>query len=85
MLFICRIMEISNSQSSALSDGELNAILNDAVPVSTKKSTMWGVRKFTDWLSKRRMTCDFHTIEAAELADMLRKFYGELQPKQGVR
>ena len=74
-------MEISYSQSSLLSDGELSAILNDAVPVSMKKWRSFDMKKFDDCLSKRLMTCDFRTIDAAGLADMSCKFYGEVQQK----
>ena len=74
--------EVPNSQTSSLDEAELNEIINDAQPKSTKLATKWGVKKFEEWLAKREKTCDFFTIPSTELAELLRKFYAEVQPKK---
>jgi hypothetical protein len=53
-------------------------------PSSTKRATLYGVKKFSDWLNKRSKVCDFHTVTKEELNELLRKFYAEVKSsKQG--
>ena len=46
---------------------------------ATKKATSWGVRKFEDWATKRKISIDLKTCTACELNETLRKFYAELK------
>jgi hypothetical protein len=68
-----------NSQSSELNDNDLMQMEHDARPESTNRATMYGVKKFQDWLTKRGKTCDFRTISAADLNELLRKYYAEVK------
>ena len=43
--------------------------------INTKKQTSWGLKKFTQWLEKRKISCDIHTMSPAELNKMLPKFF----------
>ena len=49
------------------------------MPVNTKKQTSWGLKKFTQWLEKRKISCDLHTVSPAELNGILRKFFAEVK------
>ena len=74
--------EISMSQSSELCDEELDQLVQEAEPESTKVAGEWGFRKLTEWLTRRKMVVNFHTIEPSSLAVILRKFYGEVKTKK---
>jgi len=47
-----------NSQSSQLEEEDLQNVEADSVPVNTKKQISWGLKKFTRWLEKRKISCD---------------------------
>ena len=64
--------ENQNSQSSQLEEEDLQKLEVDSVPVNTKKQTSWGLNKFTQWLEKRKISCDRHTVSPAELNGILR-------------
>ena len=49
------------------------------MPVNTKKQTSWGLKKFTQWLEKRKISCDLHTVSPTELNGILRKFFAEVK------
>ena len=68
-----------NSQSSQLEEEDLQKLEADSVPVNTKKQTSWGLKKFTQWLEKRKISCDLHTVSPAELNGILRKFFAEVK------
>ena len=68
-----------NSQSSQLGEEDLQKLEADSVPVNTKKQTSWGLKKFTQWLEKRKISCDLHTVSPAELKGILRKFFAEVK------
>ena len=68
-----------NSQSSQLKEEDLRKIEADSVPVNTKKQTSWGLKKFTQWLEKRKISCDLHPVSPAELNGILRKFFTEVK------
>ena len=64
-----------NLQSSQLEEREdLQKLEVDCVPVNTKKQTSWGLKKFTQWLEKRKISCDLHTMSPNELNGILQKF-----------
>ena len=63
-----------DSQSSQLEEEDLQKLEDDCVPVNTKKQTSWGLKKFTQWLEERKISCDRHTVSPTELNKILRIF-----------
>ena len=76
-------MEALNSQGSDLCEEELQNLEECAKPQSTKRSTEYGVKKFTEWLEKRQIKVDYNIIKPDELNDILRKFYAEVKSNSG--
>ena len=74
---------LSSSQSSSLDEEEMVRMETEAVPESTSKATKSGVTKISNWLKKRKMDVNFHTVSAEELATILRRFYAELKKDNG--
>lgn len=70
------------SQSSVMSEGEIQALEEDSVPESTAKATKYGLGRFEAWLERRNLSCDFHTISSTELNNILRRFYAEVKSKR---
>ena len=82
MAFISR--ESISSKNSELNEGALLELENSAKPENTKRATAYEIKRFQQWLDRRGKTCDFATVSANELNDLLRKFYAEVKPvKQG--
>ena len=77
------IVENIDKNISDMSDGEINALVNEVVPNSTKRSTAWGTKVFEKWLEKRNIEIDLHQISADDLALHLKKFYAEIKKKNG--
>ena len=75
--------DILSSQTSAIDEEEMTRMEDSAVPESTSKSTKAGVKKFKDWLRKREIEVNFHSITAAELTPILRRFYAEVKKADG--
>ena len=75
--------ECENSQSSQLEEEHLQKLEADSVPEKTKKQTSWGLKKFTQWLEKRKINCDLLTVSPAELNGTLRRFYAKVKTNQG--
>ena len=59
------------SQSSSSDEKELQKIEESARAPNTRKSTVYGVKKFSEWLEKRNKTCDFFTVSPEELNELL--------------
>ena len=74
-----------NSQSSQLEEEDRQKLEADSVPVNTIKQIFWGLKKFTQWLEKRKISCDLHTVSPAELNGILRKFFRRGENKQENR
>ena len=68
-----------HSQSSQLEEEDLQKLEADSVPVNTKKQTFWGLKKFTQWLEKLKISCDLHTVSLAELNEILRKCFAQVK------
>ena len=64
--------------NSSLDEYDLENLEKASVPKNTLKATVYGMKKFVDWITKRGKTCDFHSISAADLNVLLRKFYAEV-------
>ena len=54
-----------------------------ACPENTAKNTKWAFKKLTDWMRKRKVDVDLKTVSGADLAPILRRFYGELKSGNG--
>ena len=63
------------SNSSDLGDDYLDRMETEAVPAATLKATLYGMRKFNEWLQKRGRSVDLATVKAEVLNGHLRKFY----------
>ncbi|XP_044170136.1 tetratricopeptide repeat protein 28-like [Acropora millepora] len=61
--------EFENSQSSQLEEEHLQKLEADSVPKNTKTQTSWGLKKFTQWLEKRKINCDLLTNAYQSLGD----------------
>ena len=73
------------SHGSSLDEQQLQQIETSSKPATTQRSTIYGIKKFTDWVQKRAKTCDFQTITAEDLNELLRKYYAEVKSaKPGV-
>jgi len=46
------------SHDSQLDDGQLDLLELSSKPTSTVNATKWGVRKLSQWLAKRRRSCE---------------------------
>ena len=66
-------------QSSQLEEEDLQKLEADCVPINTKKQTSRGLKKFTQWLEKRKISCDLYTMSPTELNGILRKFFAEVK------
>ena len=71
-----------NVQSSQVEEEDLQKLEADCVPVNTKKQTSWGLKKFTQWLEKRKISCDLYIVSPAELNRILQNFFGEVKTKE---
>lgn len=76
--------ELAQSQSSDLSEGQLDALVTESKPATTQRCTDWGLRKFSKWSEKRNIKTDFATVSPDELNNTLRKFYAELKSDKGM-
>ena len=72
-------LAMEESQGSSLDDEELARLEESARPSSTTAATKSGIRKFEDWLQRRGKSCDYASISAVELNDLLRKYYAEVK------
>ena len=74
--------EFENSQSSQLEEEHPQKLEAHSVPEYTKKQTSWGLKKFIQWLEKRKINCDLLNLSPAELNGILRRFYVEVKTNQ---
>ena len=54
--------ELLLSQTSSIDEEEMLKMENSAVPESTSRATKCGVKKITEWLKKRQIEVNFHTL-----------------------
>ena len=74
---------ILSSQSSSIDEDEMQQMESAAVPETTSHATKSGIKKLTNWLKKRNISINFHTITEQELSSILRRFYAELKRDNG--
>ena len=72
-------LAMGESQGSSWDDEELARLEESARSSSTTAATKSGIRKFEDWLQRRWKSCDYASISAVELNDLLRKYYAEVK------
>ena len=72
-----------STQSSIVDEEEMAKIESEAVSGSTTKATKGGVNKLKNWLKKRNIDVNFHSVSADELANILRRFYAEVRKDDG--
>ena len=70
---------VLKDDSSEMGDNEICAPVDETVPETTKRSTIWGIKVFKKWIEKRHVSVDFNTIDAAELVNFLKKLYAEVK------
>ena len=75
---------INSHHSSDLDSSQLDELEVSTQPEATKKITKWGVKTFSSWCEKRKISVDFGTVSVSSLAETLRKFYAEVK-KQGTK
>ena len=76
--------ESQSSQSSIVDDETMERMENEATPETTSKATKSCMKKLFQWMIKREIDIDFRTINADELALILRRFYAEVK-KENVK
>ena len=67
------------SQNSELDESDLNKLEETSKPQSTNNATKSGVKKFTTWLVRRGLECDWATVSPDDLNGLLRRFYAEVK------
>lgn len=75
--------DTAEQNASDLSDNEINALVDEVTPSTTKRSTVWGAKVFQKWQEKRQIEVDLNTVSAEDLAAHLKKFYAEVKKKNG--
>ena len=74
---------LQSSQSSIVDEEEMAKMESEAVPDSTTKATKCGVNKLKNWLKKRNIDVNFHSVSADDLATILWRFYSEVKKDDG--
>lgn len=73
----------SQSQNSEMDEQAIQSLEVESKCESTTRSTVYGIKRFKEWLNKRGLECNFGTVTAEELNELLRKFYAEIKGKKG--
>ena len=71
--------EVASSQE--FGEVDLNNIVEESKPESTKKCITWGLKKFFRWAEKRNKH-DLKIIPLEQLNTTLRQFYAEVKTKK---
>lgn len=66
-----------------LDDREIDKIEEDRHEVNTKRSTVWALAVFKDWLVQKNMSADFDSYGKEKLNQMLRSFYASVRNANG--
>ena len=77
------VVSAADLYDSDLDDDALDRLVGKARPKNTHRNTKWGLNRFNGWCLKRKIDVDLHTVTALDLAQILRKFYGELRSQSG--
>ncbi|XP_072018850.1 uncharacterized protein [Amphiura filiformis] len=68
---------------ASTTEAELQRLEQARHEKKTVDSTAWAVRLFKDWCKESNLPQDFEKLPVAELATLLRKFYGEVRKTNG--
>ena len=60
-----------DSQNSDLNEDDLNQMVEESEPDTTKKNMSWGMNKFNKWLEKRQIVVDLKTVSEEKLNEIL--------------
>ena len=66
-----------------MNEGEVDQIEEDRHEINTKKSTIWAMSVFQDWLTEKNMSSDLLNKSSENLNKMLRSFYPSVQNTNG--
>ena len=78
-------LEDEAASSQELGEEDLNNIVEESKPESTKKCTTWGLKKCFRRAEKRNKHANLKTIPLEQLNTTLRQFYAEVKTeKKGV-
>ena len=80
--FVPPELEMLSSQESNMGDDELNNMVTESEPATTKRNTSWGMTKWIKWIEKRNINVDLTTVKEEKLNELLRKFYAEVKPEK---
>ena len=61
----------------------LEDLINETVPVTTKRNTEWGYNVFKNYCARNEVTVDFHSVTEEELSNILKRFYANIRRKNG--
>ena len=59
--------EMYSSQESDLAEEDLDKLVDESEPETTKRSTSWGLGKFQQWMDKRSIIIDLKTVSEERL------------------
>ena len=69
-----------NSQSSQLEKEDLPKLFCAS---KHQNQTSWGLKKFTQWLEKQKISCDLHPV-SPELKGILRNIFAEVKTNKPI-
>ena len=62
---------------------ELEDMVRQAEQKGTVRQTKWAVKKFEDWMTKRKVEVNVREAGSATSSGILKRFYGEVRGVQG--
>ena len=75
-------LEDEAASPQELGEEDLNNIVEESKPESTKKCTTWGLKRLFRWAKKRNKHVDLKTILLEQLNTTQRQFYAEVKPEK---
>ena len=71
----------SNSRFYEATEGEVELIRDNRHEINTKKSTVFGLNVFREWLVARNYSTEFEVLSPSEINNLLAKFYIEARKR----
>ena len=68
---------------ATISEEEVQELVRDRVPESTRRATDKWLRILQDYLREKGVSCDFASVSSQELAQILAELYPELRQQNG--
>ena len=66
-----------------MGEEELENMVRQAEQKGTARQTKWALKKFEDWMTKRKVDINMSEVEPTMLSGILKRFYGEVRGMQG--